>query len=187
MKILLSFSANLFATFSDSAAVPASRGGTGGRLHDLELHRLRDNCADLLGSLYEVDIGKVCVPRRCAVPPVTHSLQTRGVVEETRYRLGACAALGGGGRPEFGSERVDRIGAERDGRDGSRRPYGRQNSKNSGGDRSWTVIKVATGREHGPYDSEADVALCLVFEKLSRDEVEVIAVVSLMSTLTAPP
>ena len=54
-------------------------------------------------------------------------------------------------------------------------------------DPSWTVIEIATGREHGPYDSEADVALCLVFEKLGRSEVEVVADVSAMATFTAPP
>ena len=54
-------------------------------------------------------------------------------------------------------------------------------------DPSWTVIEVATGREHGPYDSEADVALCLAFAKLARDEVEVIADISPMATLTAHP
>ena len=48
------------------------------------------------------------------------------------------------------------------------------------------MIEIATGREHGPYDSEADVALCLAFEKLSRDEVEVLADVSPMASLTAP-
>ena len=54
-------------------------------------------------------------------------------------------------------------------------------------DPSWTVIEIATGREHGPYDSEADVVLCLAFEKLSRHEVEVVADVSPMALLTAPP
>ena len=49
------------------------------------------------------------------------------------------------------------------------------------------MIEIATGREHGPYDSEADVALCLAFAKLARDEVEVIADVSPMATLTAHP
>ena len=41
-------------------------------------------------------------------------------------------------------------------------------------DPSWTVIELETGREHGPFDSEADVALCLAFEKLGRDRVEVV-------------
>ncbi len=41
-------------------------------------------------------------------------------------------------------------------------------------DPSWTVIELETGREHGPFDSEADVALCLAFEKLDRNEVEVL-------------
>ena len=50
-----------------------------------------------------------------------------------------------------------------------------------------TVVEIATGREHGPYDSEADVALCLVFEKLGRDQVEVLCDASPMSSYTAPP
>ena len=54
-------------------------------------------------------------------------------------------------------------------------------------DPSWTVIEIATGREHGPYDSEADVALCLAFEKLARHEVEVLCDASPMATMTAPP
>ena len=51
---------------------------------------------------------------------------------------------------------------------------------------TWTVIEVATGRDLGTYDSEAEIALCLAFEKLSREEVEVISDVSQMATLTAP-
>ena len=39
-------------------------------------------------------------------------------------------------------------------------------------DPAWTVIELATGREHGPFHSEADVSLCLAFAKLSRDQVE---------------
>ena len=54
-------------------------------------------------------------------------------------------------------------------------------------DPTWTVIEVATGREFGTFDSEADVALCLAFEKLAREEVEVIADISQMATFTAPP
>ena len=54
-------------------------------------------------------------------------------------------------------------------------------------DPTWTVIEIATGRELGTYDSEADIALCLAFEKLARDEVEVLCDASLMSSLTAPP
>ena len=41
-------------------------------------------------------------------------------------------------------------------------------------DPTWTVIELATGREHGPFDSEADVSLCLAFEKLDRDRVEIV-------------
>ena len=36
-------------------------------------------------------------------------------------------------------------------------------------DPSWTVIELETGREHGPFDSEGDVALCLAFEKLDPE------------------
>ena len=54
-------------------------------------------------------------------------------------------------------------------------------------DPTWTVIEIATGEELGTYDSQADVALCLAFAKLSRDEVEVLCDASPMSSLTAPP
>ena len=41
-------------------------------------------------------------------------------------------------------------------------------------DPSFTVIEVATGECHGTFDSEADVALCLAFAKLSRDQVDIV-------------
>ena len=41
-------------------------------------------------------------------------------------------------------------------------------------DPSFTVIELDTGRELGTFDSEAVVALCLVFEKLRSDQVEVV-------------
>ena len=50
----------------------------------------------------------------------------------------------------------------------------------------YTVVELATGREHGPFDSEADVALCLAFAKLSRNEVEVIADAPVTAQFTAP-
>ena len=53
-------------------------------------------------------------------------------------------------------------------------------------DPQYTVIELETGREHGPYDSAADVALCLAFEKLSRGQVEVLCDASPMASLTAP-
>ena len=52
-------------------------------------------------------------------------------------------------------------------------------------DPSYTVIELATGREHGPFDSEADVSLCLAFTKLTRDQVEVLCDASPMSSYTA--
>ena len=50
---------------------------------------------------------------------------------------------------------------------------------------NWTVIEIATGREHGPFDSEADVSLCLAFAKLARDQVEVLCDSSPMASYTA--
>ena len=52
-------------------------------------------------------------------------------------------------------------------------------------DPSFTVIELETGREIGTFDSEADVAFCLAFEKLSRDQVEVVSDASPMSSFTA--
>ena len=52
-------------------------------------------------------------------------------------------------------------------------------------DPSFTVIELDTGRELGTFDSEADVAMCLVFEKLRRDQVEVLNDASPMSFYTA--
>ena len=54
-------------------------------------------------------------------------------------------------------------------------------------DPTWTVIEIASGQEHGPFDSEADVTLCLVFEKLTRHQVEVLCDASPMSSLTGWP
>ena len=51
-------------------------------------------------------------------------------------------------------------------------------------DPTWTVIELATGREHGPFDRETDVTLCLAFEKLGRDEVEILCDASPMASLT---
>ena len=48
----------------------------------------------------------------------------------------------------------------------------------------FTVVELATGIEHGPLDSWEEVAMCLAFERLSREEVEVITDSSVMTTLT---
>ncbi|MDE0175587.1 MAG: hypothetical protein OYH76_10210 [Defluviicoccus sp.] len=52
-------------------------------------------------------------------------------------------------------------------------------------DPSWTVIELATGREHGPFDSEADVALCLAFEKLDRQRIEIVRDASPLAAMAA--
>ena len=51
-------------------------------------------------------------------------------------------------------------------------------------DPSYIVIERATGREHGPFDSEADVALCLAFARLTRDQVEIVADAPITASLT---
>ena len=52
-------------------------------------------------------------------------------------------------------------------------------------DPQFTVIELATGDDHGTYDSEAEVAACLAFAKLSWEQVEVLRDVSPMATYTA--
>ena len=52
-------------------------------------------------------------------------------------------------------------------------------------DPTWTVVEADTGREHGPFDDPADVALCLAFEKLDRDRVEVLCDAPVTASLTA--
>ena len=52
-------------------------------------------------------------------------------------------------------------------------------------DPTWTVIELATGREHGPFDSREDVALCLAFEKLDRGRVEVVCDAPVTASLTS--
>ena len=48
----------------------------------------------------------------------------------------------------------------------------------------YTVVELATGVEHGPLGSWEEVAMCLAFERLSREEVEVVEDASWMTTLT---
>ena len=49
----------------------------------------------------------------------------------------------------------------------------------------YTVVELATGEDHGTWDSWEEVALCLAFAKLSREEVEVVTDASPMTTITA--
>ena len=49
----------------------------------------------------------------------------------------------------------------------------------------YTVVELATGFEHGPLDSWEEVAMCLAFAKLSREEVEVTKDAPVMSALSA--
>ena len=49
----------------------------------------------------------------------------------------------------------------------------------------FTIVELKTGIEHGPLDSWEEVAMCLAFEKLSRDQVEVIVDEPVISCLAA--
>ncbi len=48
----------------------------------------------------------------------------------------------------------------------------------------YTVIEVATGEDHGTWDSWEEVAMCLAFARLSHDQVEIISEASLMASFT---
>ena len=45
----------------------------------------------------------------------------------------------------------------------------------------YTVIEIANGVDHGTYESESEVAACLVFAGLRPDQVEVRANVPLLA------
>ena len=52
-------------------------------------------------------------------------------------------------------------------------------------DPQFTVIELAAGEDYGTYDSEAEVAACLAFAKLSWEQVEVISDISPMASMTS--
>ena len=52
-------------------------------------------------------------------------------------------------------------------------------------DPQFTVIELATGEDYGTYDSDAEVAACLAFDKLSWEQVEVISDISPMALMTS--
>ena len=49
---------------------------------------------------------------------------------------------------------------------------------------SFTVIELATGVRHGPFDTEAEAAASLVFAKLAREEVEIVSDAPVTARLT---
>ena len=49
----------------------------------------------------------------------------------------------------------------------------------------FTVIEIATGEDHGTWDSWDEVVMCLAFARLSREQVEVISDASPMATFTS--
>ena len=52
-------------------------------------------------------------------------------------------------------------------------------------DPSFTVIELATGESHGPFDTEAEAVACLVFAGLEFDEVQIINDAPVTARLTA--
>ena len=48
----------------------------------------------------------------------------------------------------------------------------------------FTIIEIATGEDHGTFDSWEEVVMCLAFARLSYEEVEIISDQSPMATLT---
>ena len=48
----------------------------------------------------------------------------------------------------------------------------------------YTVIELATGIDHGTFDSEAEVAACLAFARLGPDDVEIVSDASAMARFT---
>ena len=115
--------------------------------------------------------------RSPTAPAGIRNARTR-VPESTTESGASAACVHPAGRPPRGPAaaplaRKDRITA---------RPTSRASRS---GDPTWTVVELESGREHGPFDSEADVALCLAFEKLDRGRVEVVCDASPMARFTA--
>ena len=106
--------------------------------------------------------------------PVSKNARSRKLYAERRAR-GLCTSCGA---PSQGASRCPPC-AERS-------YHGSQHFKGIPvWDPSFTVIELETGRELGTFGSEADIALCLVFEKLGREQVEVVSDASPMSSFTA--
>ena len=49
----------------------------------------------------------------------------------------------------------------------------------------YTVIELATGIDHGTFESDTEVAACLAFAKLGPDDVEIVSDASPMARFTA--
>ena len=49
----------------------------------------------------------------------------------------------------------------------------------------YTVIELATGEDHGTFDSVAEVAACLAFAKLGPDDVEIVSDVQPIASFAA--
>ena len=49
----------------------------------------------------------------------------------------------------------------------------------------YTVIEIATSRDHGTYDNPAEVAACLAFARLGPEDVEIVTDASPMAALTS--
>ncbi len=115
----------------------------------------------------------------CAAPDEGRDRENRNAARRRRYALqrarGLCTDCG---EPAQGTARC--------------KPCARRSYHSSGEHRGlpiypprFTVVELVTGEEHGPWDSWEEVAMCLAFARLSREEVEIIEDASPMATLTA--
>jgi len=167
------------------------------------------------GKQPPVEGGTTCTPcrdkRQAAERQQYHERRAQGLCTrcgapalDGLSRCGPCAVIEDGRNPERKNERSRELYAERRARglctscgapsQGASRcaPCAERSYHRSDyfrgipvWDPSFTVIELGTGRELGTFDSEADIALCLVFEKLGRDQVEVVNDASPMSSCTA--
>ena len=115
----------------------------------------------------------------CAALGVGRDRKKRNAARRGRYvRLRARGLCTDCGEPAQGTARCE--------------PCARRSYHSSGEHRGlplypprYTVVELATGEDHGTWDSWEEVAMCLAFAKLSRHEVEIITDASPMTTITA--
>ena len=122
-----------------------------------------------------IDGGSRC--GSCAVLESQRNQETKNAAARRRYAerraRGECTDCGA---PSQGAARCE--------------PCARKSYERSGHfrgipvwDPSFTVVELGTGEHHGTFDSEAEVAACLTFAKLSYDQVEILSDVSPMAHL----
>ena len=149
------------------------------RAVERELYAAR-RAAGLCGRCGETTFkgASLCVP--CAALCDGRNQEKKNAARRGRYArlraLGLCTDCGG--ESSGGAARCE--------------PCARRSYVSSGEHRGlplypprYTVVELATGEDHGTWDSWEEVAMCLAFARLSREEVEIITDASPMTTITA--